>query len=164
MISIRDLEPGDWRTVEAIYREGIASGNATFETETPSWEHFDAGKRRDLRLVAEDSRAIVGWVAASAVSSRAVYAGVVEHSVYVAADRRGEGIGRLLLDALIARADMVGVWTIQSSIFRENEASLTLHQAAGFRVVGRRERIALMASGPWAGQWRDTLLIERRVA
>jgi L-amino acid N-acyltransferase YncA len=162
MVDIRDLEPGDWATVEAIYRHGIEAGNATFESEPPTWEHFDAGKRGDLRLVALVDGVVVGWAAASAVSRRAVYDGVVEHSVYVAPDQHGQGIGRQLVDALIDRADAVGVWTIQSSIFPENEASLRLHEASGFRVVGRRERIALMPTGPFAGQWRDTILIERR--
>jgi phosphinothricin acetyltransferase len=162
MTVVRDLMPGDWPAVEAIYREGIAAGNATFETEPPSWEQFDASKRADLRLVADDDGIVVGWAAASSVSARPVYRGVVEHSVYVRADIQGRGIGRLLLASLIERTGTVGVWTIQSNVFPENTASLALHAAAGFRVVGRRERIAFMASGPWAGQWRDTLLIERR--
>lgn len=162
MTEIRDLEPTDWAAVEAIYRQGINSGDATFESEPPTWEHFDAGKRRDLRLVALVDDVIAGWAAASPVSSRAVYDGVVEHSVYVAEDQQGHGIGRQLVDALIERADRAGVWTIQSSIFPENTASLKLHEAVGFRTVGRRERIALMTTGPWAGQWRDTILIERR--
>lgn len=159
---VRDLTPRDWPAVEAIYRQGIEAGNATFESEPPTWEHFDAAKRGDLRLVAEDAGIVIGWTAASAVSARSVYAGVVEHSVYVAADRQGAGVGRHLLEALIARADATGVWTIQSSVFPENAASLALHASLGFRRVGRRERIGLMPSGPWAGRWRDTVLIERR--
>ncbi|MDP9028632.1 MAG: N-acetyltransferase family protein [Actinomycetota bacterium] len=162
MTEIRDLEPADWPAVETIYRQGIKAGNATFESAPPSWEHFDAGKRADLRLVAVVDGRVVGWAAASPVTSRAVYDGVVEHSVYVADDHQGMGIGRQLVEALIARAESVGVWTIQSSVFPENETSLKLHESAGFRVVGRRERIALMSSGPWAGHWRDTILIERR--
>lgn len=162
MLDIRDLRPPDWPAVQAIYRQGIETGNATFEAETPSWEHFDGGRRRDLRLVADDGGTVVGWAAASPVSVRPVYEGVVEHSVYVAADRQGEGIGRALVAALVVRAGEAGVWTIQSSIFPDNEPSLNLHEAAGFRVVGRRERIGLMTVGPWAGQWRDTILIERR--
>jgi L-amino acid N-acyltransferase YncA len=162
MTGIRDLEPADWPAVETIYRQGIEAGNATFESEPPNWEHFDAAKRPDLRVVAVVDDIVIGWAAASPVSSRTVYDGVVEHSVYVASDHQGQGIGRQLVDALIARAESVGVWTIQSSIFPENEPSLKLHQGAGFRVVGRRERIALMSSGPWAGRWRDTVLIERR--
>jgi phosphinothricin acetyltransferase len=159
---VRELTAADWTAVREIYAAGIAAGNATFESEPPGWEEFDAGKRADLRLVADDGGTVVGWAAASPVSSRRVYAGVVEHSVYVAPGHRGRGIGRILLDALLARADDLGVWTVQSSIFPENAASLRLHENAGFRTVGRRERIALMTTGPWAGQWRDTLLIERR--
>jgi len=160
--AVRPMTAGDWPEVREIYAAGIAAGNATFESEPPTWETFDAGKRPDLRLVAEDGAVVVGWAAASPVSSRPVYAGVVEHSVYVAADQQGRGIGRILLEALLARADELGVWTVQSSIFPENAASLRLHESGGFRTVGRRERIALMSTGPWAGQWRDTLLIERR--
>jgi len=162
MIAIRDLEPADWPAVESIYREGINTGDATFEAEPPSWEDFDTSKRADLRLVADDDRVVVGWAAASRVSARSVYDGVVEHSVYVATANQGRGVGRLLLQALIVRAESVGVWTIQSSVFPENAASLKLHEDAGFRVVGRRERIARMTSGLRSGQWRDTLLIERR--
>ncbi|MEO7720387.1 MAG: N-acetyltransferase family protein [Pseudolysinimonas sp.] len=162
MIIVREFERADWPAVQVIYQQGIDAGNATFESETPTWEHFDAGRRADLRLVADDDGTVVGWAAASPVSARPVYRGVVEHSVYVASDRQGRGIGRQLLAALIERARDVGVWTIQSSIFPENQASLRLHEAAGFRVVGRRERIALMATGPSADQWRDTILIERR--
>jgi L-amino acid N-acyltransferase YncA len=157
------LTAADWTAVEAIFREGIATGNATFEVEPPSWDAFDAGKISHSRLVwAEPDGTVVGWVAASPVSSRAVYRGVVEHSVYVAASARGRGIGRALLDAFIQSAEAHDVWTIQSSIFPENEQSLRLHLACGFRQVGRRERIALMTYGPYANQWRDTVLIERR--
>jgi phosphinothricin acetyltransferase len=163
-VKIRALEPTDWPAVERIYREGIIAGNATFESEPPSWEYFDESKRLDLRLVASTGGQVVGWAAASPVSGREVYRGVVEHSVYIATQHQGRGLGRHLVKALIERADEVGVWTIQSSIFPENEASLKLHEALGFRVVGRRERIAQMAIGPWAGRWRDTLLIERRRA
>jgi len=161
-VEVRAMTADDWPAVREIYAAGIAAGNATFESEPPAWEAFDAGKRQDLRLVAVDEGAVVGWAAASPISSRPVYAGVVEHSLYVASDRQGRGVGRILLDALLARADELGVWTVQSAIFPENTASLHLHESAGFRVVGRRERIALMATGPWSGQWRDTILIERR--
>lgn len=163
VIATRRLEPADWPQVERIYAEGIEDGEATFEAATPAWEDFDAGKRADLRLVAVDEAgAVVGWAAASAVSARAAYRGVVEHSVYVARASRGRGIGRILLDALIGAAEEAGVWTIQSSIFPENAASLRLHEAAGFRVVGRREAIATSVRGPHAGRWRDTVLVERR--
>jgi phosphinothricin acetyltransferase len=159
---VRPLEPGDWPAVEAIYREGINTGHATFESETPTWEAFIAGKVAGLSLVAELDGIVVGWAAASPVSSRAVYRGVVEHSVYIAAAARGKGIGHLLMDALIASSADAGIWTIQSSIFPENAPSMALHAGHGFRVVGRRERIALMTYGPMAGEWRDTVLIERR--
>ncbi|MDR6200702.1 L-amino acid N-acyltransferase YncA [Microbacterium sp. SORGH_AS428] len=160
---IRAMRPGDWPAVEAIYREGLATGNASFEAEPPSWDAFDAGKRDAGRLVAVDKEGIVvGWIAASAVSTRAVYRGVVEHSVYVAARVQGSGVGRALLGSFLDAMDHAGVWTVQSSIFAENLASLALHERAGFRRVGQRERIALMTYGPWAGRWRDTVLVERR--
>ena len=165
MIAIRALTREDWVTVEPIYAQGIADGEATFEVETPSWDAFDAGKLPGLRFVGLDAaEVVVGWIAASAVSSRPAYRGVIEHSVYVDRAARGRGVGRVLLDAFIEAADSDGVWTIQSSIFPENAASLRLHESAGFRVVGRRERIARSGVGPHAGQWRDTLLIERRSA
>ena len=163
MIEIRPMTAGDWPTVEAIFAAGIAEGEATFETATPSWRDFDAGKIDDPRLVAvDDAGAVVGWAAASRVSARAAYRGVIEHSVYVDPARRGEGVGARLLEAFVERADAAGFWTIQSSVFPENEASLRLHEKNGFRVVGRRERIAQTLVGPRAGQWRDTVLIERR--
>ncbi|WP_438353986.1 N-acetyltransferase family protein [Microbacterium sp. CJ88] len=153
----------DWPSVERIYAQGIEEGEATFEVATPTWDVFDAGKIPALRFVAvRDGGEIIGWVAASAVSSRPVYRGVVEHSVYVDRDARGEGVGRLLLEEFIAAAEAAGVWTIQSSIFPENAASGRLHESLGFRVVGRRERIARSGVGPHTGQWRDTVLIERR--
>ncbi|KAM7205389.1 Acyl-CoA N-acyltransferase [Naviculisporaceae sp. PSN 640] len=166
-VSVRPMRPEDWPQVVEIYRRGIKTGNATFDPEPPSWEHFDKTHRSDLRLVAVAPGGypvILGWAAASPVSSRPVYAGVVEESVYIAEYQHGRGIGRALLKELLRRADEVGVWTVQASIFPENTASLRLHESAGFRVVGRRERIARMAYGPWAGQWRDTILVERRSA
>ena len=162
-LSIRPLLASDWPAVEAIYREGIEGGNATFEAEPPTWHHFDLSHRHDARLVAVDEHGtVLGWAAASAVSSRAVYRGVVEHSVYVATAHHGRGVGRALLRALLDALESAGCWTVQASIFAENTASLALHEQEGFRVVGRREAIALMTVGPWAGQWRDTLLVERR--
>jgi len=160
--AIRPMTPEDWAAVETIYREGIATGHATFETEPPTWEAFDAGKLDVGRLVAVDREQILGWAALSKVSTRPVYRGVVEHSVYIAAAARGRGVGSTLLAALIAAADDADLWTIQSSIFPENTASLALHDRAGFRRVGIRERIAQMTYGPAAGRWRDTILIERR--
>jgi phosphinothricin acetyltransferase len=156
--SVRAMDAGDWPAVRAIYADGIAGGQATFETEPPSWEDFDAGRHPHLRLVAADDRGtVLGWAAASPTSARAVYAGVAEHSVYVATAARGRGVGRLLLGALVDVAEAAGVWTLQSGIFPENAASLALHARLGFRVVGRRERVARHH-----GTWRDVLLVERR--
>jgi len=161
--TIRNLVSSDWPAVEEIYRHGIEDGEATFETLTPTWEAFDAGKITEPRLVAVDEGGrVLGWAAASPVSTRAAYRGVIEHSVYVHRDARGQGLGRLLLDAFVTASDEAGFWTIQSSIFPENVASLRVHQAAEFRVIGTRERIARSALGAQAGQWRDALLIERR--
>ena len=143
--------------VLAIYQGGIDEGNATFETRAPAWQEFSAARLPGHRYVAITRAGVQGWVAASAVSARPVYRGVVEHSVYVDPAARGQGIGRLLLGALIASTEAAGIWTIQSSIFPENAASAALHLAAGFRVVGTRERIARHH-----GRWRDTVLIERR--
>jgi L-amino acid N-acyltransferase YncA len=157
MIRIRALTAQDWPAVEAIYAEGIATRQATFETTTPSWAEFDAGRLAGHRLVAVDGDRIVGWAALSPTSRRECYAGVVEHSVYVTAEAQGRGVGRALMERLVAGADAAGLWTLQTSIFPENEASLALHERLGFRVVGRRERIAQLD-----GEWRDTLLLERR--
>lgn len=157
MAEIRVLTPDDWPAVERIYAEGIATRLATFETVTPSWDEFDAGRLPGHRLVAVEDGEVVGWAALSPTSRRECYAGVVEHSVYVAEKARGRGIGRALLEALVASADRAGLWTIQTSIFPENGASLALHERVGFRVVGRRERIAQLD-----GAWRDTVLLERR--
>ncbi|BDZ40025.1 MULTISPECIES: GNAT family N-acetyltransferase [Microbacterium] len=162
-VGLRPMVETDWPAVEKIYRAGIATGHATFESEPPpSWDVFAAGKQPGLMLVAADGPTVVGWAAAGPVSARAVYRGVVEHSVYVAPQSSGRGVGRLLLEGLISAAEHTGIWTIQSSVFPENTASLRLHERAGFRQVGRRERIALMEHGPLAGQWRDTILLERR--
>ncbi|OYO14028.1 GNAT family N-acetyltransferase [Enemella evansiae] len=158
------MTPADWPAVEAIYRAGIATGHATFEPQPPpDWEAFAAGKRHDLMIVAVDADdSVLGWAAAGPVSARPVYRGVVEHSVYVDPLAAGRGVGAQLLGDFLALTDRSGVWTVQSSVFPENAASLKLHWRAGFRVVGRRERIGLMPCGPLAGQWRDTVLIERR--
>jgi L-amino acid N-acyltransferase YncA len=147
-----------------IYRSGIEEGNATFETRVPDWERFSTARLPGHRYVAiksdaggTDAGAVLGWVAVSATSARPAYAGVVEHSVYVDPAARGHGVGRRLLDALIASTEAAGIWTIESGIFPENTASAALHQAAGFRVVGVRERL-----GCHRGRWRDVVLIERR--
>ncbi|RDH95592.1 MULTISPECIES: GNAT family N-acetyltransferase [unclassified Curtobacterium] len=161
-VTVRPMTAADWPSVETIYREGIATGNATFEAEPPSWEAFDAGKLPEHRFVAVAGDEVLGWVAVSPTSTRPVYRGVVEHSVYVAATARGRGVGHLLLDALIASTEAAGIWTIQSGIFPENTASRALHGRHGFRELGTRERIGLMTFGPWTGQWRDNVLVERR--
>jgi phosphinothricin acetyltransferase len=143
--------------VLAIYQAGIEEGNATFETRAPDWTAFTAARLPAHRFVAFAGGRVAGWVAASAASGRCAYAGVVEHSVYVDPAARGRGIGRRLLDTLIASTEAAGIWTIQSGIFPENTASLALHEAAGFHVVGTRERI-----GQHHGRWRDVIFIERR--
>jgi phosphinothricin acetyltransferase len=154
---IRELEARDWPAVRSIFEEGIATGQATFETEAPSWEDWDGAHLTQVRLVAEQDGEVVGWAALSPYSSRPVYAGVAEESVYVAAPARGRGVGRALLEALVERSEAAGIWTLEAGIFPENRASVTLHLGCGFRVVGLRERI-----GQLDGQWRDVLLLERR--
>ncbi|WP_201762016.1 MULTISPECIES: arsenite methyltransferase [unclassified Nonomuraea] len=160
-MEIRPMREGDAAGVLAIYQAGLDTGQAGFETSAPSWEGFTASRLPHLRYVATDgdSGEVLGWVAASAVSSRPVYAGAVEHSIYVHPGCQAHGIGRALLSAFVAAAEDAGVWTIQSGVFPENAASLILHQALGFRIVGRRERI-----GRHHGVWRDVMLIERRSA
>ncbi len=157
MVEIRKLTAEDWPAVEVIYADGIATGDATFETRTPSWEEFDAGRLHGHRFVAVEDGRVVGWAALSPTSARACYTGVVEHSVYVDRAHRGRGVGHRLMESLVAGADAAGLWTIQTSVFPENAASLALHERLGFRVVGRRERIARHD-----GVWRDTILLERR--
>ena len=151
--------PADWLQVRRIYLEGIATGHATFETDAPSWEKWNDAHLAFARLVARAGSDVKGWAALSPVSSRCVYAGVAETSVYVGRDSRGQGIGRALLAALIQAAESNGIWTLQAGIFPENRGSVKLHQTLGFREVGRRERI-----GKLNGVWRDTLLLERRSA
>ena len=151
------MQAGDWPEVRAIYLEGIATGNATFQKTAPEWEEWDAGHLAECRMVARGDRQVTGWAALSRVSARAVYAGVAEVSVYVAARARGQGVGRRLLGALVAESERMGIWTLQAGIFPENRASLALHEAAGFRVVGVRERLGYMD-----GRWRDVVLMERR--
>ena len=161
-VRIVPLVEGHWREVSAVYTEGIATGHATFESEPPNWARFDASSLPDHRHVAVENGHVFGWVAASPVSDRCSYAGVVEDSVYVAAQVRGQGIGLQMLSALINSTESAGIWTIQSGIFPENHASLRLHEQAGFRVVGTRQRLGRMAYGPLAGVWRDVVMIERR--
>ena len=156
-VTVGPMEAEDWPAVAEIYRQGIATGNATFETEVPAWEVWDAGHLETGRLVARVGDAMAGWAALSPVSDRCAYAGVAEVSVYVAEDHRGRGVGRRLLAALIEASEEAGIWTLQAGMFPENEGSLALHRKLGFRVVGRRERL-----GTLDGRWRDVMLLERR--
>jgi L-amino acid N-acyltransferase YncA len=152
---IRDLRPDDWAEVAAIYRDGMRGGMATFETEVPQWDAWH--EAHPLRVVAEIDERVLGWAALGRVSPRWAYRGVGETSVYIARDARGKGVGKTLLEALIAKSERAGFWTLESSIFPENEASLKLHHRVGFRVVGVRKRVAKRD-----GLWRDTVLMERR--
>jgi phosphinothricin acetyltransferase len=158
-VAIGAMNPTDWEQVRAIYLEGIASGQATFEVEAPAWDEWDTAHHAFGRLVARSEGRVVGWAALSPVSRRRCYAGVAEVSVYVAADHRGRGIGRMLLLAAIKASEENGLWTLQGATFPENESSRRLQQACGFREIGRRERIAQLH-----GTWRDTILTERRSA
>jgi phosphinothricin acetyltransferase len=151
------LTSADWEQVRSIYLAGIRTGQATFETEAPDWEKWDAGHLKDCRLVARAETRVVGWAALSHVSSRRAYAGVAEISVYVGESCRGLGLGRALLEALIECSERHGVWTLQAGIIAENESSLAIHRGCGFREVGRRERIGMLND-----VWRDVILMERR--
>ena len=157
MLEVRDLGQGDWPAVREIFEQGIAGRNATFETEAPSWEAWDSSQLGDHRYVAVEDGQVVGWVAAHPVSSRPCYRGVVEHSVYVDEEFQGRGIGRVLLERLFESTEADGIWTIQTGVFPENEASLKLHERCGFRVVGTQERL-----GKLDGVWRDVVVLERR--
>lgn len=154
---IRTMVSSDWPRVRTIYAAGIASGNATFETEPPRWQVWDEGHLADLRFVAVEGTEVIGWAAATPVSDRCCYSGVVENSVYVDPGYQGRGVGRLLLSALVTASEEAGNWTVQTGIFPENAASLALHESCGFKVVGRRERL-----GQLDGRWRDVMLLERR--
>ena len=156
-LEIEEMTPADWEAVRAIYLEGIATGNATFENEAPDYPTWNRNHLSVARLVARSNSAVVGWAALSPVSKRRVYAGVAEVSVYVSESARGMGVGRALLRSLIHESEQNGIWTLQAGIFPENSASIALHEACGFRTVGRRERI-----GALNGIWRDVILLERR--
>jgi L-amino acid N-acyltransferase YncA len=156
-MELQPLRPEDWPAVRAIYQAGIDGGDATFETAAPDWPAWDAAHLAEHRLVARDGGRVVGWAALAPVSDRCAYAGVAEASTYVAPQAQGRGVGRALLHAVVASAEQAGIWTVQTGIFPENQASLRLHQACGFRVVGVRERL-----GRLHGRWRDVLLLERR--
>jgi L-amino acid N-acyltransferase YncA len=158
-VFLRELLPHDWPEVSRIYAAGIATGNATFETEVPGWEEWDAAHLTEHRLVAVEGGRVVGWVALTGYSERCCYEGVADLSVYVDPASRGRGVGRALLEVLIADSERDGIWTLQAGVFPENAASLALHRRCGFRLVGVRERI-----GRLGGTWRDVLLLERRSA
>ena len=153
---VRELRPDDWPPVREIYEEGIRSGQATFETRAPSWEEWDT-THAEVRIVAERDDSVVGWAALAPVSSRCCYEGVAEVSVYVAEAARRAGLGRVLLEELVARSEEAGYWTLAAGVFPENDASLRLHRACGFHEVGVRERL-----GRLHGVWRDVVFLERR--
>ena len=156
-MTIESMTPADWPAVAAIYREGIATGDATFETETPAWGDWDAEHLPGARLVARRDGHVVGWAALSPVFDRCAYGGVAEVSVYVSASSQGAGIGKSLLDHLITASEEAGIWTLQAGIFPENEASIAMHLGQGFRIIGTREKL-----GQIDGVWRDVTLLERR--
>jgi phosphinothricin acetyltransferase len=157
---IEPMDPADWSAVRHIYAEGIATGDATLEREAPDWDHFDRSHRHDCRFVArlEPGGPVVGWVALTTYSSRRVYAGVAWESVYVAAEARGQGVGRALLERVIAASEAAGLWTLLAGVLAENRASLALHERVGFRRVGS---LSALGQDP-AGRWRDVVLLERR--
>lgn len=155
--SLAAMTPQNWEAVRNIYRAGIATGDATFETDVPEWEAWDAAHVDTPRLVAREASQVIGWAALSRVSAREVYQGVAEVSLYVATDARGKGVGKFLLSRLINSSENAGFWTLQAGIFPDNRASILLHKRLGFREVGVRERI-----GQLKGVWRDVVLLERR--
>ena len=156
-LKVRTFEKDDWPAVQQIYQQGIDTKNATFQEKAKTWEEWDATALQECRLVATDGEAVVGWAALSAVSSRRVYAGVAEVSVYVSNSHQGQGVGKQLLSALVTESENSGFWTLQAGIFPENAVSLALHKRCGFREVGTRERL-----GKMCGVWRDVVLLERR--
>ncbi len=156
-MEIVSMLPTHWEAVKTIYEEGIATGDATFQTSAPPWEEWDAAHLQAARLVAVENDTVLGWAALTPVSGRCVYAGVAEVSVYVSAGARGRGLGKQLLNALVTASEAAGLWTLQAGIFPENAASIAIHKACGFRVAGTREKI-----GKMYGLWRDTVLLERR--
>ncbi|GAA5213168.1 N-acetyltransferase family protein [Corallincola platygyrae] len=157
MLKIRSFSPDDFPRVQAIYAQGIATGNATFQTKAKTWQEWDNGLRPDCRLIAEIDGAIVGWAALSPVSSRSVYAGVAEVSIYIDSSYGGRGIGMQLLAELVAASEQHGIWTLQAGIFPENQASIAIHHKNGFKQLGVREKL-----GQMNGKWRDVVLMERR--
>lgn len=164
VVRIRPMAADDAPAVLAIYADGIATGHATFECQAPPWSAFDARFHATPRLVADREGAVVGWALLSPISTREVYRGVAEVSVYVSSHARGGGLGKRLLAGLVEASETAGFWTLQASLFAENAASLRAHEACGFRILGVRERVGRMAHGPWQGRWRDTTILERRSA
>ena len=156
-MNIRTMTPGDWEQVSQIYKEGINTGIATFELNVPSYESWDQAHLDTCRLIAEEGGNTLGWAALSPVSSRCVYGGVGEVSVYIASKSRGKGVGKLLMEQLIKESEEAGFWTLQSGIFPENYASIKLHEKVGFRYIGKREKV-----GKIHGIWKDNLLFEKR--
>jgi len=157
LVDIIPMIPAHWGAVAHIYKEGIDTGMATFEKEIPSWEHWDSHHIKSCRLVARMQGSVIGWAGLSSVSSRCVYGGVAEVSVYVAHGARGKGVGELLMNRLISESESIGYWTLQSGIFPENESSIKLHKKTGFRTIGFRERI-----GQLDGVWKNNILMEKR--
>lgn len=157
MTTFGKMQPGDWQQVKKIYEEGISTGNATFQTSAPEWEEWNQSHLTHSRITAAMNGKIAGWAALTPVSGRCVYAGVAEVSVYISAEARGKGLGKQLLQRLIEESESNNIWTLQAGIFPENTASLKIHEACGFRIIGTRERI-----GQMNGVWRDTILVERR--
>ncbi|MCG6536590.1 MAG: N-acetyltransferase family protein [Syntrophales bacterium LBB04] len=159
---IDSMRPEDWEQVRSIYLEGISTGNSTFESDAPDWGKWDSAHLSEHRLVIRAGSGVLAWAALSPVSSRCVYSGVAELSLYVAARQRGKGIGSALLGAVIDSSEKAGIWTLQGGIFPENEASLRMVKKHGFRETGRREKLGKMKQGTLAGTWRDVILVERR--
>ena len=158
VITTRKMQPNDWPSVAEIYKQGIKTGNATFTSDVPAYDEWDTSHLQDCRLVAVVGDAVMGWVALSPVSSRCVYAGVAEISIYISEKHRGQKVGEQLLNALIEESERAGYWSLRAGIFRENIASVVLHHKCGFRTVGYFERIGRDKEG----KWRDNLLLERR--
>lgn len=154
---IENMRDSDWEDVRGIYQEGIQTGNATFESDVPSWDKWNSDHLTEPRLLARLNGTIVGWAGLSPVSERCVYGGVAEVSVYIATSASGQGIGTLLLKTLVSRSEEKGIWTLQAGIFHENEASITIHHKCGFRTLGVREKL-----GKMNGIWRDVVFLERR--
>jgi L-amino acid N-acyltransferase YncA len=159
-MKFKELDKDYWSAVRDIYEEGIATGNATFQSSAPTWDEWNSSHAEKARIIAvDDNGEVLGWAALTPLSGRCVYAGVGEVSVYVSANARGKGVGKALLNELIRQSEENGFWTLTAGIFPENEASLKIHRNAGFKVLGIREKI-----GKMNGQWRDTVLLERRSA